>query len=130
MDLVRFASAFDRPDRCPVLSPASIETLFARPAGLAGHEPDGRPKDAYYGCGWSVRPIGKQGGRNTWHAGALDGTSTLLVRRHDGLCWAVLFNSRVSADNKELAFAIDGPLHTAANAVTDWPDADQFGRWL
>lgn len=130
VDLVRFASAFDVPDRSSILRPASIDAMFARPAGSAGQNPDGSPKDVYYGCGWDVRPVGKQGGRNTWHAGGLDGTSTLLVRRHDGLNWAVLFNCREGADDKELAAAIDGAMHVAADAVTAWPRTDQFDRWL
>ena len=130
VDLVRFASAFDVPERCKVLQPGSIDTMFARPSGSAGQNSDGTPKDAFYGCGWNVRPVGKHGGRNTWHAGGLDGTSTLLVRRHDGLNWVVLFNCHEGAEGKELAFAIDGPLHTAADAVTDWPGEDQFDRWL
>jgi N-acyl-D-amino-acid deacylase len=130
VDLVRFASAFDVPDQCRILQSASIDTMFARPTGLAGHNADGSSKAFYYGCGWDVRPVGKQGGRNTWHAGSLDGTSSLLVRRHDGLNWAVLFNCRTGADGKELAGAIDGPLHPAASAVTNWPSTNQFDRWL
>jgi N-acyl-D-amino-acid deacylase len=119
-DLVRFASAFDDPEHCPILGPRSIERMFARPEGLAGHHKDGKPRDAYYGCGWMVRPVG-EGRRNTWHGGSLDGTSTLLVRRSDGLTWAVLFNSRSSAEKEEPAVAIDPLLHQAADAVKHWP---------
>jgi N-acyl-D-amino-acid deacylase len=120
-DLVRFAAAFDHPQRCKILKPKSIETLFARPPGAAGHKPNGKPRDAYYACGWMVRPVGDRGGANTWHAGSLDGTSTLLVRRHDGLTWAVLFNSRNSVKKVEPADAIDPLLHEAADAVKNWP---------
>ena len=61
VDLVKFASAFDDPARCPVLGAKSIAAMWARPEGAAG-----KPKDSYYGCGWSVRPVGKKGA-NTWH---------------------------------------------------------------
>jgi CubicO group peptidase (beta-lactamase class C family) len=120
-DLVRFAAAFDDPQRCKVLNRKSIELLFARPPGAAGHKRDGKPRDAYYACGWMVRPVGEKDKFNTWHTGALDGTSALLVRRHDGLSWAVLFNSRTSAKKVEPASAIDPLVHKAADAVKNWP---------
>ncbi|HEY7158001.1 MAG TPA: serine hydrolase domain-containing protein [Gemmataceae bacterium] len=120
-DLVRFAAAFNDPQRCKILKPKSIEVLFARPPGASGHKPNGEPRDAYYACGWMVRPIGDTGKANTWHAGSLDGTSTLLVRRQDGLTWAVLFNSRNSAKKVEPAATIDPLLHEAADAVKNWP---------
>jgi N-acyl-D-amino-acid deacylase len=125
-DLVRFAAAFDYPARCRVLSVAEIATMFARPLGAAGFEANGKPKDAYYGCGWSVRPVGQTGRGNTWHNGSLDGTESLLVRRHDGLDWAVLFNTRNDAQGKSLSGQIDGLLHGAADAVRRWPSDDLF----
>jgi len=128
-DLVRFASAFDKPQRCSILSIAGITTMFARPCGAAGYEDDGSPKSHYYGCGWSVRPAGSSGA-NTWHTGALAGTSTLLVRRHDGLSWAVLFNTRKGTAGKNLSSVIDPLLHEAANAVVTWPDHDLFSTFF
>ena len=67
---------------------------------------------------------------NVWHTGSLDGTSTILVRRHDGFCWAVLFNSRngFNSDNGKFdvvpSRAIDGAIHQAVDAVREWPTAD------
>ena len=55
----------------------------------------------------------------------LAGTSALLVRRHDGLNWAVLFNTR-NSEGEPLAKVIDPLLHKAANQVQRWPEADQF----
>ena len=91
--------------------------MFARPPGLP-------ESPAYYACGWMVRPIGKEGKRNVWHNGSLPGTSTLLVKRHDGLVWAALFNDRSHGEMK-----IDPALHVAADAVKEWPDGDLFGRF-
>jgi CubicO group peptidase (beta-lactamase class C family) len=119
-DLVRFAAAFNRPKQCKILDAKSIQTMFARPPGAAGENKKGKPADSWYGCGWSVRPVG-DGKENTWHNGALDGTSTLLVRRSDGLTWAALFNSREAVKGQEPADAIDGLLHEAADAVKHWP---------
>jgi N-acyl-D-amino-acid deacylase len=119
-DLVRFGAAFNRPKQCKILDAKSIQTMFARPPDAAGENKNGKPADSWYGCGWSVRPVG--GGReNTWHNGSLDGTSTLLVRRSDGLTWAALFNSREAVKGQEPAGEIDGLLHEAADAVKHWP---------
>lgn len=111
-DLVRFAAAFDRPEACPILSHSSIRTMFARPDGPGGNGDD-RSKP-YYGCGWMVRPVGA-GKQNTWHTGSIPGTAALLVRRHDKLSWAVLFNTRDGANGEFLAAAVDPLLHHAAD---------------
>ncbi len=110
-DLVRFANAFDDPENCPLLSSQTIQAMFARPEGNEG--------DWYYGLGWNVRPV--KGGVNHWHTGSLDGTSTLLVHRSDGLSWAVLFNARSTADQEALAGKIDSLMHAAAAKVRTWP---------
>jgi len=62
-----------------------------------------------------------------WHTGSLDGTSTILVRRHDGLCWAVLFNTRNSTAEKAPARLIDRLMHKTANAIQEWPEATNSG---
>jgi CubicO group peptidase (beta-lactamase class C family) len=109
-DLVRFATGLGQPGK--VLREESLRMLWARPAYVA-------PKAAaFYACGWMVRPVGK--GANTWHNGSLPGTSTLLVRRHDGFVWAVLFNSREGNP----AGKIDGRIHEAVDAVREWPEGE------
>lgn len=125
-DLVRFACALDDSATPPLLQPATIKALFARPEGSAGHEDNGAPKAAYYACGWLVRPVGSAGKQNTWHNGLFSGTSSLLVRRHDGLTWAVLFNTDTDATQQHPASAIDPLLHRAADAVQHWPTHDLF----
>jgi N-acyl-D-amino-acid deacylase len=111
-DLVRFACAFDNPARCNVLRPASIKTMFST-------DPSNKGKPSFYASGWMVRPVGNKA--NTWHNGSLDGTSTLLVRRSDGLNWAILFNTREQVAGQEPADWMDSPLHAAADAVKKWP---------
>jgi N-acyl-D-amino-acid deacylase len=124
-DLVRFAAAFDHPDQCKILKAASIKTMFARPAGLAGHTKEGKALDVFYGCGWQVRTLGRDDRINTWHNGALDGTESTLVRRSDGLCWAVLFNTR-----RGLIGRIDPLIRQAADKVKRWPDRNLFDSAL
>jgi hypothetical protein len=114
------------PAHCPVLSARGIQTMFARPAGAAGENRRGRPPASYYGCGWYVRPIDDRGLVNTWHGGSLDGTESLLVRRADGIDWAVLFNTREDPAGKSLAAEIESRLGAAADAVRELPAIDLF----
>ena len=129
-ELVRFATAFDVPEACRILRPASIAVMFGRPEGEAGYEAGGKLRVAYYGCGWRVRTVGGQRPFNTWHTGHLDGTSALLVRRFDGTNWSVLFNARTAPDGQRLAAKIDPLLHQAAGRVRRWPEVDQFAALL
>jgi N-acyl-D-amino-acid deacylase len=126
-DLVRFAAAFSVPDRCPVLKADSVRTMFARPDVRAGRDKNGQPGDSYYGCGWNVR-MAENGRTTTWHNGALDGTATLLVRRADGLCWAVLFNVRDNPRGEYLSKLIDPLMHQAADRIQRWPSRDLFKK--
>jgi N-acyl-D-amino-acid deacylase len=123
IDLVRFACAVDNRGRsqgAPLLSAGSLKAMTARPA------PDvAEGKDVYYGLGWQVRREGDDA--NWWHTGSLAGTSTLLVRAHNGMVWAVLFNGRP----KEGGFrqAVDGGCWEAAASVKQWPEHDLFEKF-
>jgi CubicO group peptidase (beta-lactamase class C family) len=119
VDLTRFAKIYDA--TTSVLNGTSVARAFAQPE--TGIQSGGW----YYGCGWQVRPV--TGGRNTWHTGSLPGTSTLLVRRFDGLTWAALFDQR--DDPSGLSYGdIDPLLHKAADAVTTWPTGDLSSRYF
>jgi N-acyl-D-amino-acid deacylase len=73
-------------------------------------------------------PLDDAGRLNSWHTGSLPGTSTILIRRYDGLNIAVLFNSRVSPYVDHLTRALDGaPIHRALDEVR-WPDQPAGGR--
>lgn len=127
IDLARFAAALDAPPRENCLRSETRHALYAPPPAPVSRETDGSLAAHYYACGWGVRLIGREGKANYWHAGSLPGTYTLLVRRWDGLSWAVLFNQR-SEDNKTPDTALDAALHRAADAVVEWPDQDLFAR--
>ena len=118
-DLVRFASALDDPKRS-LLKAESLTAMFARPAGLAGAEEGGKPKHVYYGCGWNVRVI-SDGQQYTLHTGSLPGTSTILIRRHDGIVWSVLFNRRDGRDAKRMSAHADERINAALSQVSRWP---------
>lgn len=127
IDLARFACAFDNPADSKLLNARSIKTMFARQPGLLGQDTKGKPKAAYYALGWMVRPKAK-GAANTWHSGSIQGTSTLLVRRHDGFNWAILFNANSNPNGKRLISIIDAPMHRVINSVHSWPKHDLFEK--
>ena len=121
-DLARFAAALDGPRPSPLLKPETLARMYAPPPAPVSRRTDGRLADSYYACGWSVRPVGPTGRANYWHTGSLPGTFTLLVRRWDGLSWVALFNQR-AAGQQPSDNALDPALHRAADAVREWPAA-------
>ncbi len=126
--LARFAAALDGPKGRDLLTAESLRAMYARPPAPAWINDDGGSSDYYYGCGWLVRPVGSSGKANYWHAGLLPGTYTLLVRRHDGLSWVVLFNECSLSNYMEYG-EIDLALHQAAAGVTRWPGHDLFTEY-
>jgi N-acyl-D-amino-acid deacylase len=123
IDLMRFVTGFDGLRGRGLLTPAMRSLMLARPAPPLGLTPEGRPADAYYACGWSVRPVSEQGGANIWHMGGMAGTSSILVRLANGTCWAALFNRDAGGDE------LDGMLHRGAHGVHSWPAGDLFPRF-
>ena len=128
IDLARFAAALGDPLRSPLLKAATLEQMYAPPPPPVARKENGSLESSYYGCGWAVRPVDKTGRSNYWHSGSLPGTSTLLVRRWDGLSWVALFNQR-SDDKKLPDNDIDAALHRAAAAVKEWPEENLFPQW-
>ena len=129
VDMVRFASALESPGQKPFLKAELLAVMFQPPPAPVSRKTDGSVEDVYYGLGFSVRRLG-DGRMNQWHTGSLPGTSTLLVRRHDGMAWAVMFNSRKSCGGKNPASAIDPLVHAAVDAVKEWPEGDAFDELL
>ncbi len=114
-DLVRFAMAFDDPKRCRLMSESAVNEMFAAPDYL-DLKPDSKGRQRYYANGWNV--VRGSFGFNSYHGGALAGTSTLLVRRSDGYSWAILFNCRKTPDGKEATSEIDSLMHRAVDAAS------------
>lgn len=129
VDLAKFAAALDQPQKSGILKRASLQAMFAPPPAPAWRKKNGQLADRFYGGGWSIRPAGKPGRFNSWHTGSLDGTSTILVRRHDGLSWAVLFNTRRTTFGTIPSRTIDPKVHSVANAVKSWPKHDLFSEF-
>ena len=115
-DLVRFTAAFDDASNCPILSAASIDTMFSLPATITREKY--KPGDYYYARGWEVRDYG-DGRRNTWHTGSLPGCYTFMARWSNGVNCVVLFNKRGPGFDK-----IDPILSKTARSISTWPEYD------
>lgn len=127
IDLARFAVAVESPETCDLLAPGSLEAMFARPPGLAGHDGKGKPKELYYSLGWSNSPVKNGGGGLIrTHTGSLSGTATVIVMRPDGRNWVALFNARRSPKTSHFGGAIREVLEEVLNGITAWPEIDQF----
>ena len=125
-DLARVAVAFDDVEESPLLSADAIHEMHARPPGKVSHNEQGEPEPTYYGLGWMVRELDGPERINTWHTGSLSGTATLLVRRHDGHHFVVLFNARRARGVSHLTRQIDPLMHQAIDSVREWPEHDLF----
>jgi CubicO group peptidase (beta-lactamase class C family) len=119
IDLLRFTTALDGSRQPCLLKPETRRLIESRPPPLA-------KTPAYYGLGWNVRPVGK--GANWWHNGSLPGTMTLLVRTHNGLCWAALFNLRPQ-DQRAFLGELDRVIWEGVGRVAKWPQRDLFSQY-
>jgi N-acyl-D-amino-acid deacylase len=120
-DLVRFAMALDGQSSARLLKPESIkkiESLCDPPIYT------GKDKNRFYGLGWVICPQ-PDGTKNWYHDGLLAGTRTLLIRSHDGLVMAALFNGQ-NSDAGNVYADLDQVLWKAAGEVKNWPEDDLF----
>ena len=128
LDMARFLARFHDPETHPVLSERSIKLMFSAATPRADAEES-------YGMGWRLhrpaeRADGALRGFEAWHAGSLDGSLALMVRRPDGVGWIALFNRRDSRVDRigESYWEIDEMLEEAADAVDGWPAHDAFAE--
>ncbi|MEZ5300244.1 MAG: serine hydrolase [Verrucomicrobiales bacterium] len=124
VDLVRFASALPSG---ALLTPESLAAMQDVPPGEVGHGKDGAPRKRCYACGWR-RDAGADGATYS-HSGSLAGTATLLVRRPDNRCWAIVFNSRSGPKSSHWGRGIEAAIEKAIDAVGDWPEEDLFPKF-
>jgi CubicO group peptidase (beta-lactamase class C family) len=107
VDLVRFAVHVNGlGPKSAVLNASSVTTMTTAPSVNTG-----------YAKGWARNNV------NTWwHNGSLPGTSSIMVRTADGLCWAALINTRTDGTVGDL----DDMMWDVVKKVTDWPAYDLF----
>src|SRR6266542_1500470 len=71
-----------------------------------------------YALGWIIEPTDRA------HNGAMDGTMGFLVRRNDGISYAVLVNTRPAGDSS--AWGLKGVIDGFIGSVSSWPGYDLF----
>jgi N-acyl-D-amino-acid deacylase len=116
-DLAKFASALDDAAFAskPLLTAESVQTMFAPHATINA---DTR---IHYGLGWVLGRDGSDERPLRAHGGALPCTAAALVKTHDGLNLAVLFNLGQDQEGF-LGRGLDGALVRAVHQVKRWPD--------
>ena len=115
VDLAKFASAFDDPAACPILSASSVTTLLTRTA-------TGAPTTA---CGWE---IAKGNVTETYKTGNFNGTNGLIYRRSDGINVAVTLN-RTSREELQLPCG-DDATPPAGQVVPTWDIVNEVRGWV
>lgn len=109
VDLVIFASSFVPSASHPLLAPATISEMIAKPSYAAAES------TAWYSKGWGYNA------GNIFHDGTQPGQGSLLVRTSDGYVWAILINTRPAPLTDDYFADIDRSLWSAIDGVTDWP---------
>lgn len=108
-DLVRLAVHVDGFDDPADLLPKSSLSVMTTPSSANDH----------YAKGWNVNQAD-----NWWHLGGFPGGSAILVRIHEGDCWALLVN----ADRHEPTYYsdLDALGWNLRNSIQEWPEHDRF----
>jgi len=123
IDLARFATALDGRRRPPLLKPETLEKVesLSNPPIFTGNG-----KDRYYGLGWVI--VSEPRRKYAFHDGLLAATRSLLIRSHDGVVMAILFNGQTSEEGSFYR-ELDRMLWKAAEEVEKWPPGDLFSQW-
>ena len=109
-DLVRLMTAFDgSPTRPDLISAATLQTMTTPSANFS-----------IYAKGIQVNPQGMW-----WHAGALFGSYSWLVRNNNQVIWAVIMNARSDSSAFENSVGNLG-FGNCTNAATSYPTHDLF----
>jgi CubicO group peptidase (beta-lactamase class C family) len=118
-DLALFAASLEIPPHAGALNADSIRQLFSRPpeTGIASN---GLDLSSYYAYGWHVDSTVPRG-RSEWHDGLFAGTSSFLMRRPDGIVWALIFNTE-NDNNKQVPSELIAPeINLLADSISNWP---------
>lgn len=127
VDLVKFAYCYYGAGKASRLREESIRDTTARPPGAAGADVNGNPATTYYGLGWQVflNDHGKLAQLS--HRGSLPGTSSLLVCRGNGVCYALLFNGRESDLTDNVCTYIEDDVRQTIEQINSWPVSVDIG---
>jgi CubicO group peptidase (beta-lactamase class C family) len=127
VDLVRFLTNIDGSRGKPVLSEKARRWMFELPPKPLKPRDDG----TYFGLGWdSVALNDKVFGCSK--EGSLPGMRTLMRRKFNGMCWAMLFNSTMDFDQQDsqvVAKTIQEVHQLVESFDKKYADFDLFGEY-
>lgn len=110
-DLARFCTHVGGAPGVPsILKPETIQTMTTPAPAYPQNSP------AKYARGWMVRDNGKG---NWWHMGSLPGTTSVVVRTTNGMCWGALTNTRTQPVDT-INTALDRMVWNMVNQVPGW----------
>lgn len=110
-DLARFCTHVGGAPGVPsILKPQTIQ-IMTTPAPAYPQN-----SAAKYARGWMVRDNGKG---NWWHGGSLPGTTSVMVRTSNGMCWGALTNTRTQPSDT-INTALDQMVWDMVNQVPGW----------
>jgi N-acyl-D-amino-acid deacylase len=128
VDLVRFASAFDEPTACPVLSAQTIHLMYSPPPGFTVSKTVGANSGSkWYGCGWNVNQVSASR-VNVSHEGALEGNCAVMVRRWDGTDYVILFTENGTKPGQNLIEKIQPKFEAVRAGIRNWPYGKSRGQ--
>ena len=116
IDLMRYINALEGRRGPPILSPASLAAIVARPSIT--------PTGEFVSLTWRIDQL-TGGGAHWWHSGGAIGTRNILARRQNNKDWVVLMNSR-PLDEETIITEIFNAFAKAETQVSSWPTNDLF----
>lgn len=107
-DLVKFIMRVDYlPQKADIMQPPTLDTMYATPAV----NPD-------YAKGWFVNKSG-----DYYHSGGFPGMQSILVRTHDGFCWAAIVNT-YNHNVDYFGGKLDSLMWQVRNTISYWPNGE------
>lgn len=116
IDLAAFTSSLRDPDNSPILSSASINSMWSAPTYDSTRQ---------YGLGWSLDTD------HVFHSGSISGTRSLIVRWDNGATYSVVFNrrNRDAAGRTNADDNIRQAINDQWNTIT-WPIVDHWDDYI
>ena len=116
-DYAKVLASFDLGAADPLLTPASVGTMWSPPTAAFPNTLRG----------WFLQPMKNAHGGNVnayWHNGSLPGTASLVIHRADGLSFVLFLDRDVPGFLQASAEGLQ--LNKIANKVHSWPTRDLF----
>lgn len=126
VELVKFGAGYFGTRRSSHIQEESFQSTIAQPLGPIDHGSEDSSILTYYGLGWQVFVNDSGKLVQLSHRGSLPGTSSLLVCRADGICYAILFNGRESPLTDNVIKYIENDLWEVIGRVESWPTASNL----